>query len=57
VIPRRDVKIRPRDDLGGRVPPNQVVTRGWPVLHEGPIPEIDLATWRLTVDGHVKKPV
>jgi DMSO/TMAO reductase YedYZ molybdopterin-dependent catalytic subunit len=34
-----------------RVPPHQRVTRGWPVLHEGPIPRFDPETWRLTVTG------
>ena len=28
-----------------RVPPGQRVTRGWPVLHEGPIPRFDRETW------------
>ncbi|MEO6323660.1 MAG: sulfite oxidase-like oxidoreductase [Thermoanaerobaculia bacterium] len=53
---RRDVKIRPQDDQGGRVPPGQVVTRAWPVLHHGEIPDIDLSTWRLSVDGLVENP-
>lgn len=34
-----------------RVPPGQRVVRGWPVLHEGPIPRFDRATWDLAVDG------
>jgi DMSO/TMAO reductase YedYZ molybdopterin-dependent catalytic subunit len=34
-----------------RVPPGQRVTRGWPVLHEGPIPHFDRDSWRLTFDG------
>lgn len=34
-----------------RVPPGQRVVRGWPVLHEGPIPRFDEDTWRLNVDG------
>ncbi|HEY7874821.1 MAG TPA: sulfite oxidase-like oxidoreductase [Actinomycetota bacterium] len=40
-----------------RVPPGQRVTRGWPVLHEGPIPRFDRTTWRLTVTGLVETPV
>jgi DMSO/TMAO reductase YedYZ molybdopterin-dependent catalytic subunit len=36
-----------------RVPPGQRVTRGWPVLHEGPIPRFDRDAWRLTVTGLV----
>jgi DMSO/TMAO reductase YedYZ molybdopterin-dependent catalytic subunit len=40
-----------------RVPPGQRVTRGWPVLHEGPIPRFDRATWRLKVTGAVDAPI
>lgn len=40
-----------------RVPPNQRVTRGWPVLHEGPIPRFDEATWRLRVHGACGRPL
>lgn len=36
-----------------RVPPGQRVTRGWPVLHEGPIPRFDKGAWRFTVTGEV----
>jgi len=38
-----------------RVPPGQGVTRGWPVLHVGPVPEIDLAAWLLNVGGEVER--
>ena len=36
-----------------RVPPGQRVRRGWPVLHEGPIPRFDPETWSFTVRGAV----
>ena len=36
---------------GDRVPPGQRVKRGWPVLHEGPIPRFDPAAWRFRVWG------
>lgn len=39
-----------------RVPPHQRVTRGWPVLHEGPIPRFDRDSWRLVVDGACDSP-
>ncbi|MGH2735700.1 MAG: sulfite oxidase-like oxidoreductase [Actinomycetota bacterium] len=39
-----------------RVPPGQRVVRGWPVLHEGPIPRFDPATWSMTIDGAVESP-
>jgi DMSO/TMAO reductase YedYZ molybdopterin-dependent catalytic subunit len=36
------------------VPPGQVVTQGWPVLHAGSVPNISLEKWRLHVYGEVK---
>jgi DMSO/TMAO reductase YedYZ molybdopterin-dependent catalytic subunit len=39
-----------------RVPPGQSVTKGFPVLHVGDIPHIDLSTWRLRVFGMVENP-
>jgi len=36
-----------------RIPPGQYVTERWPVLHEGPVPAVDLDTWTFTVDGLV----
>lgn len=39
-----------------RLPPGQKLVRGWPVLHEGPIPTFDPATWRLRVWGQVERP-
>jgi DMSO/TMAO reductase YedYZ molybdopterin-dependent catalytic subunit len=39
-----------------RLPPGQVLTKKWPVLHYGPIPKLDLATWRLRVWGAVNNP-
>ncbi len=38
-----------------RVPPNQGVTAGWPVLHFGSVPELDLAAWTLRVHGAVEE--
>lgn len=40
-----------------RVPPGQTVTDGWPVLHEGPVPSFDPATWTLRVFGEVERPL
>ena len=39
-----------------RLPPGQVKTDKWPVLHYGSVPRVDLATWDLTVDGLVDHP-
>jgi DMSO/TMAO reductase YedYZ molybdopterin-dependent catalytic subunit len=40
----------------GRVPPGQYVTDGFPVLSAGPTPRIDIAEWRLGIDGEVGAP-
>ncbi len=41
-----------------RVPPNQRVTKGWPVLHVGDVPyyEKDLSNWDLRIGGLVERP-
>ena len=36
-----------------RLPPGQVRTRKWPVLHASTVPAIDMNTWRLRVFGLV----
>jgi DMSO/TMAO reductase YedYZ molybdopterin-dependent catalytic subunit len=40
-----------------RVPPGQVVTQKWPVLHYGGVPRVDLATWNLQIAGLVENRV
>ena len=40
-----------------RVPPGQRLKRGWPVLHVGPVPVFDTASWRLTIRGEVERTV
>lgn len=40
-----------------RLPPGQVKTEKWPVLHYGSVPTVDLATWSLQVDGRVEQPL
>jgi DMSO/TMAO reductase YedYZ molybdopterin-dependent catalytic subunit len=52
------VKLRrERDDLGGRLPPNQRLTRGWPVLHASPVPKFNPALWSFRVWGEVENEV
>jgi DMSO/TMAO reductase YedYZ molybdopterin-dependent catalytic subunit len=46
-----------REKYGDRLPPGQKATDGWPVLHYGSIPKIDLATWKLEIGGLVEQPV
>jgi DMSO/TMAO reductase YedYZ molybdopterin-dependent catalytic subunit len=41
-----------------RLPPGQVLTEKWPVLHYGSVPDYpDLSDWRLRVTGDVEAPV
>lgn len=40
-----------------RLPPGQVETKKWPVLHYQHVPKVDLATWRLEVTGNVEHPL
>lgn len=47
--------FRRHADPDARVPPGQHLTRGWPVLHTGPVPTFDPATWRFRVDGAVER--
>jgi DMSO/TMAO reductase YedYZ molybdopterin-dependent catalytic subunit len=48
-------KIAP--ELADRVPPGQFPTPRWPVLHHGPIPPFDPATWDFRVFGLVERPL
>lgn len=40
-----------------RIPPGQVRTRKWPVLHFGTTPQIAMDQWRLLVGGLVDRPL
>jgi len=50
---RLDARTRDRD----RLPPGQVITQKWPVLHYGTVPVVDTTTWRFTLEGAVQTPV
>ncbi len=39
-----------------RLPPGQIVTKKWPVLHYGTVPKVDLERWRFQVRGEVDRP-
>jgi DMSO/TMAO reductase YedYZ molybdopterin-dependent catalytic subunit len=41
----------------GRLPPGQSLTERFPVLHYGPIPSFDAASWDFKVWGEVEKPL
>ena len=40
-----------------RLPPGQVRTEKWPVLHYGSVPQVDPTTWDFRVSGLVRDPV
>jgi DMSO/TMAO reductase YedYZ molybdopterin-dependent catalytic subunit len=40
-----------------RLPPGQVLTRKWPVLHYGTVPDVDTARWKFAVTGAVSSPL
>ena len=46
-----------RTEEARRLPPGQIVTRKWPVLHYGTVPTFDPATWRFRITGEVERPV
>jgi DMSO/TMAO reductase YedYZ molybdopterin-dependent catalytic subunit len=50
-------RIDVRDGGHPRLPPGQVVTRKWPVVHYGIVPSVDLRTWRFAVTGAVERPL
>lgn len=45
-----------RPDDRPRLPPGQVETRKWPILHYGVVPAVDLASWRFEIRGAVDAP-
>jgi len=49
-----DITVSPIQEP--RLPPGQVRTDKWPVLHYGSVPRVDLATWDFRVTGLVERP-
>jgi DMSO/TMAO reductase YedYZ molybdopterin-dependent catalytic subunit len=43
--------------FGERLPPGQVLTERFPILHEGEIPDYDLANWSLRLSGTLARPI
>jgi DMSO/TMAO reductase YedYZ molybdopterin-dependent catalytic subunit len=50
-------RVDAHDPSRPRLPPGQIVTRKWPVLHYGSVPAVDLNTWRFAVTGAVDRPL
>jgi len=51
------IVISPDTRRADRIPPGQVRTRKWPVLHAADVPEVDLSAWRLEIRGLVQTPL
>jgi DMSO/TMAO reductase YedYZ molybdopterin-dependent catalytic subunit len=49
--------IRNRDNSSKRIPPGQVLTENFPVLHYGSIPNINLSEWDFRVYGLLEEEV
>jgi DMSO/TMAO reductase YedYZ molybdopterin-dependent catalytic subunit len=44
-----------REQYGDRIPPNQKLTQGWPVLTYGSAPRIGIKDWKFVVTGLVEE--
>lgn len=55
IFRRKEEEKRVRQE--GRLPPGQSLTQKFPVLHYGPVPRFDPATWNFRVWGEVEKEV
>ncbi len=53
IFGRREDEEKVRQE--GRLPPGQSLTNRFPVLHYGPVPRFDPATWDLRVFGEVEE--
>jgi DMSO/TMAO reductase YedYZ molybdopterin-dependent catalytic subunit len=54
--PTDPVLLSPDVRRAERIPPHQVLTRKWPVLHAGSIPQFNRAAWTFHIFGLVEKP-
>ena len=54
---KAEAKVREAGYDPARLPPGQYLTEKWPVLHAGDVPDVDLASWTLTVTGEVEQPL
>ena len=50
-------RVDVRTEEARRLPPGQIVTRKWPVLHYGTVPPFDALTWRFRISGQVDRPL
>ena len=55
IFRRRDDETKMKEE--GRMPPGQSLTQRFPVLHYGPVPHFNPATWDLKAWGEVEEPL
>jgi DMSO/TMAO reductase YedYZ molybdopterin-dependent catalytic subunit len=51
---RKEEEQRIRDE--GRLPPGQILSEKFPILHYGPVPTFNPATWDFRIWGEVETP-
>jgi DMSO/TMAO reductase YedYZ molybdopterin-dependent catalytic subunit len=49
--------VSPGAELRDRLPPGQVLTLKWPVLHYGSVRSVELSSWTFRVFGEVERPL
>jgi len=55
-IRNSNIPSRPQDPaLDNRLPPGQMLTERFPILHEGEVPQYDMSTWNLRLFGEVEE--
>ena len=54
---KAEAKVRDAGYEPERLPPGQYLTEKWPVLHAGAVPDVDLATRTLEIEGEVEQPL
>jgi len=52
---KRTKAPEPNAEWGDRVPPGQVLTERFPILHEGEVPRYDMESWDLRIFGEVEE--
>jgi DMSO/TMAO reductase YedYZ molybdopterin-dependent catalytic subunit len=53
----REKVVSPDMARDQRIPPGQVETKKWPVLHYGDVPQVNLSEWKFEIFGDVESPV
>ncbi|RMG99054.1 MAG: sulfite oxidase-like oxidoreductase, partial [Chloroflexi bacterium] len=53
IFGRRELEKKLRES--NRLPPGQALTQKFPVLHYGPVPQVDLKTWTFRIFGEVEE--